>query len=558
MTIQSNVSISSSKVIDYIGPAHGMEGAEYYSVYGAHIFLQGLAWQGQASGDDLIDISRQNPSSKQYYTIISIINGYTMTDTLIEHLYEGSIIQNDGDDIWDGIKNNGTPGVHIEILQNGALIANDFWNSVPFGETLKGLNRDDAQGITHNFLLKVRDGGVDIDGRRIIGLSREFNYTYRESKINGTNRGNNILFLEQVPDTSNTTAASTVSGWAGDIVNVEGYADIDANDDDIMEHFYSKWTRGTHVINHLYEFFKWATRRGSASTLYGLNGGIFRGITHEIVVDTPTGTFEAVEPVSWPSGTGQMLAINHATNPTKMWIQLLTGIPPVNNQVITGGTSGATCAMNVTITERTITVAGSSPFRSTVASISGAYGFGILATDLSAADKLVDLDNAELTPPNYVTFVVDNTEVGDRILVGPAGAVEFQEDQLSASGAYSGGETTFTVVEDIPVDTPASGTIRVKSGTIFVIVGYTGWSGKSFTGCTNVPATLNNADVWISYMDRTADADSESFSTISSGSPRPLFVKVINAGVNPIKEFVSVATLSITGGSINVVRNSDG
>jgi hypothetical protein len=99
---------------------------------------------------------------------------------------------------------------------------------------------------------------------------------------------------------------------------------------------------------------KWLTRRGSTSTIYGLNGELFRGITHEITVDGPSGTFNAYEAVSWTGGTGQMLAINSTTSPTKMWIQLLTGVAPTDGQEITGGSSSATCDVNVTVTERAI------------------------------------------------------------------------------------------------------------------------------------------------------------------------------------------------------------
>lgn len=180
---------------------------------------------------------------------------------------------------------------------------------------------------------------------------------------------------------------------------------------------------------------------GSA-VLYEIPGERFRGPTHQIAVDTPTGTFEAVEPVSWTGGTGQMLAIDSTTAATKMWIQLLTGVPPTDGLTITGGSSSATVDVNVTVTSRTL----SDPFIgvSTGSALIGAYGIGVETADLTASDKLTDLDGTLNPPPNNVVFTVGGLVSGeDRVLVAPLG-YEFAFDG-EASGPFQIGETlTFT------------------------------------------------------------------------------------------------------------------
>ena len=443
MPIGSDFAVENDKDIRYTGAAHGADGAGYYSVLAFHQWIQGLADDAAATPDDFMDISRDTPSDKKFDTIVELINGYNIDQTAAEHLYEGSIIQAGGADIWDGLQVVATAGAHLEIIQNGAMVANDFWNTVPFGSSLKGLNPDANNGISMRFMLKVRTSGADVDGRRFVAWTREFNKVYGERKINGTGRGINVVALSGgETDNNNATAEATVSGWSG-ITNVtQGYNGIDVNSDAVNEFFYSKWDLSTFTKNQFYERMKWLTRRGTASTLYGLNGELFRGITHEITTDTPTGTFSAFEAVSWSGGTGQMLAINSPTAPTKMWIQLLTGVPPTDNQVITGGTSGATCQVNVTVVERTI----STPFagQSTGSAILGAYGFGIESTDLSASDRMTALDNVVYTPPNNVAFTVNgivNTE--DYVLVAPYGR-RFEYDG-EAGGPFQVGETlTFT------------------------------------------------------------------------------------------------------------------
>jgi hypothetical protein len=64
---------------------------------------------------------------------------------------------------------------------------------------------------------------------------------------------------------------------------------------------------------------------------------------YALAATNPTEQSEA-----WSGGTGQMLAIDSPSGGTKMWIQLLTGVIPTDNQTITGATSSATVLMNGT------------------------------------------------------------------------------------------------------------------------------------------------------------------------------------------------------------------
>ena len=427
MAIGDDFSISASGDIRYTGAS------DNYTVIELHRWLGDLMDDAQASGDDILDITDATASERSTDNIITLNAPYNIDDAAAEHLYDGSIIQNNGDEIYDGILVFAAAGMRLEIVQNGALATN-FWTT--------GLNADAANGISHRFMLKVRTAGADIDGRRLIGQTREFGSTYSEFSINGTARGNNVLALTFADDLNNATAEGTVATWTAIDNTTEGYVGLDVDNDTTNEFYYSEWNRDSFSINQFYERMKWLTRRGSVSTLYGLNGELFRGITHEIDIDTPTGTFNAFEPVSWSGGTAQMLAIDSTTAGTKMWIQLLTGVIPSDNDVITGGTSSATAQVNVTVTSRTL----SQPFigQSTGSALIGAYGIGVELADLSAADLLTDLSNTTRTPPNNVTFTVNGLVSGeDRVFVAPLG-YEFAYDN-EASGPFQVGETlTFT------------------------------------------------------------------------------------------------------------------
>ena len=103
-------------------------------------------------------------------------------------------------------------------------------------------------------MVKTRDDGVDIDGRRLIGTTRVMgattdHLTFSEFKINGTSRGNNVLALTNADDLNNSTTLATIAGWT-DITNTEGLNLIDVDAVGGVEEYYSKWdTSGTRGQN---------------------------------------------------------------------------------------------------------------------------------------------------------------------------------------------------------------------------------------------------------------------------------------------------------------------
>ena len=728
MAIATDFEIQLDKDIRYIGAAHGASGAGYYTVIQLHRWLQDLADDASASGDDFMDITEDTPSDRSTDNIITLLNGYNIDDTAAEHLYNGSIIQSSGTEIYDGLLVYANQGMDMQIQQNGSLIANDFWNvnttlssvviagtageftcaasnttlvagelvtisgtfggtgsitgyvnptvykisetngstsftlvsfsgsaivttaGTPTGLTYTarlGINPDSGNGISHRFLLKTRTANYDIDGRRLLCQTRVWGYTFGEFKINGTSRGNNVAALTYASDLNNTTVALTVDGWSTITNGTEGYVGIDVNNDTVDEYFYSEWDMDTYSINQFYERIKYLQRQNSAATLYGLTGELFRGITHEVVVDGPAGTFSASEGIAWgialsgvaiagtggqftcstvapfaiavdqlirisgtyggtgsitgysspttyrvsatngtttftlvteagaaivttagtptglsyelQSGTGRMLAINSTTAATKLWMQLLTGIAPIDNQRIRGTTSGATCLMNATITERTLSFPSAGV--STGSAIIGGYGFGIEALDLSASDKTFDLTNTQYQAPNYVTFTVSNLVSGDRVLV-TNDDTGIDINQMTLNGALTGAAVTSVVVNgSIPTDTPATGTIRIlRADGFYTRHAYTSWTSSTFTiGSTDFSSNnaANSANTYISYIDGASGGTTMSFTVVYS-TDRTLYVRVRNGGGTPkIKTYETTATLGSAGGAASTSRISD-
>lgn len=549
----------STKVIDYIGDAHAGTAPTYSAGIDFHRQMQDWADDPADSGDDEISIIDDTPTDRAGAdTNIIMLNGYTVTATGLEHIYDCSITQTDGDDIYDGIQVFGN-STSIQLIQNGILVVNDFWNEAKMITAVS----DAASSTSHRFLIQTRNGGVDVDGRRILGTQRVLGTTYTEFFIGGgTNRGNNTLALTANPDGNNQSSAGTIAGWATIVNDNEGYVDLDADGSGNPQFFYSDWELGTQSKNDLYERGKWIQREGSTETSYGLNGDLFRGITHEIDIDTPTGTFVEPEKLTFTNGEAQLLAIDSTTAGTKMWVQMLKGTPPGDGDTITG-VSTATADVNVTVLARTVpsTFIGTS----TGSAINpGAFGIGIGADDLTVSDLLVDLTNTNRQPPNNVQFTVSNLVSGDRVLVGPEALGVLEIDQDTLNGTLNGATTTAVVMTTaIPTDTPSSGTIRIQNDEgRYVRIPYDSYTGSTYTipsydfsGTGDNDSCTTGNNVFISYLDLNTVLTAESFTSVFL-TDRDLFVRVRNSTI-PIKTFESTATLTNAGGSSTTGRISD-
>ena len=559
--------------INYVGDAHAGTAPTYVTGIELHRALQDFA-DDQADGTEEISIVDQVPSVRGGVdTNITLVNGYHITPTAAEHIYDTSITQThpvDGDQIYDGIQVFGN-STSIQVIQNGAKLTNDFWNEPKMIAAVE----DAASSTTHRFMVLVRDSGADIDGRRLIGTQRVYGTVYTEFAIGGgTNRGNNVLALTANSNLNNQTAQGTIDALTFTIT--EGYQQVDGNGDGTPENYYVKWRVQTpDTKNDAYEYSQNMIREGVSATpvtgTFGLDPNIFRGITHSVVITPGTGTWVEPESLSWgtgaTAGTGQLLAVDDtdATATSIMYIQLLTGVVP-NANLITGN-GGATGTAG-TVTSQVIS---QPPIgASTGTNLKTAYGVAVDAADLAAGDTLIALDGNAYDAPNNVTFDViglNITTTGDYVLVGPDSAGALNKAQMSLNGGLTGVTTSVNVgTGNIPADTPSSGTIRIErdSGE-YTRHPYSSYDATNTTfTITSHDFTTDNAsttnDVFISYIDKVATATTESFNTVFS-STRALRVIVRNgetiASIAPIVPIDTAGSLGSGGGSTTLSRVLD-
>lgn len=569
--------VQTSKAIRYIGGDHGTATANYVTVLELHRWLQDLADDASVSNDDYMDITTVNPSDKKFDTIITLTNGYNLDDAYAtpasEFIYGGSIIQGTGgtEVIYDGVSVVANRGVIVNVIQDNAVLTNKFWNSTPNGESFAGINADPANGVAMRFMVKVEDAGSFIDNGALLFTTREEGKTYSEFRIPSTGRGVNVVPLTYTDDLNNTTAFTTVDTWTTITNLTAGWNQIDVNQEAPDENYYSEWDRDTYSINQFYERMKAITTNGSATQLYGLDGELFRGITHSISLLAGGSPGDFVEggatPLSWgtgaTAGTGQILA--NDTTSEILYIQLLTGVVPGNSVTVTQGANSATTAAASAVSEKAV----STPFcgASTGSSLVGAYGFSLEYADLAVNDKITALDGVTRQPPNNVQFSVNGIESGWRILVAPYNAGNIDYGQLTLDGTLTGSVTSVVVNEAIPANTPTSGTIRIeRDDGSYTRHPYSAVNSgtKTFTitshDFTSNPATTGN-NTFISYIDTAATGTTESFNTVQT-TPQTLYVEARFGGTGPnytdsIKPAKTSGVLGSTGGSATISSVSD-
>lgn len=353
-----------------------------YTVLELHRFLQDNADNASAAtSDDLINITSDDPSARATDQIITLLGTYNIDDTAAEYLYGGSVRQGSGatEVLYSGVQVVGTvndPDTQIQVIQNNAEVTN-FWGNASTGNQSSGT-------VLNRFLIKSRDAGRDIDARQIRVQAREYrddtasSDTYAEFSVT-LGEGEAVAAIFTNNDLNNDTARSTVDLY-NKHDNTEGYQLLDISGDGTDEDYYAQWEitgAGTAPtspdLKSLYEYTKAITARGSTTQVYGMDGQLFRGITHSVVFDGDTGTWTQNEDVAWgttmaydnesggPFTVGEKLTFGTSgAVGTLLKLQddgltgeLVVAIEPgtgtvVNDEQITGATSGATADVDGT------------------------------------------------------------------------------------------------------------------------------------------------------------------------------------------------------------------
>jgi hypothetical protein len=421
--------------IQVAGNIRHTSGTTTYTVLELHRWLQGLADDASASGDDNMDITKLNPSERATDKIITLLNGYNIDDVAAKKFYGGSITQDSGNVVYSGLQVLGSVNLgttQLQIVQNGALLTN-YWNT--------GINN--SGDILLRIIIKSRTGGVDIDGKKIRVQAREYGDTYDFFNVT-LDEGESVAAIATLDDIQNDTAEGTVGGYT-EVTVADGYQEIDLSNGNGLRPYYAKWTYGVHTdgLKAIWERAKYLSRRGTSSTINGLNGELFLGVTHSYAYDTESGTaFVEDDVITWgtgaTAGTGLLLALDDTGN--KVYMQLLTGIAPTDGLTITNELTTGTHDINGTVAFRTIPKTFLGTY---TGNLIGAFGVGIDSGDLTQSDSIEDLTGTTQQPPNNVNLTVNvsdesaNSVEGARVRIEKTDGTLITNGTTNSSGVYT-------------------------------------------------------------------------------------------------------------------------
>jgi hypothetical protein len=291
----------------------------------------------------------------------------------------------------------------------------------------------------------------------------------------------------------------------------------------------------------------------------------------------------AIEDEALSGGSGILLAKDDNGAAGELYLQVLTGANPVNNNRIRRDDVSGDPLLDyadATTTLNTRTIIPEYVGTSTGSNIIGSYGIGFDPNDVGSSDLFTSLDNASRTPPNNVLFTVSGLISGqDRVLVGPRTGTALDRGQWLVATALVGAAETSVVVktgtDTVPfvaaeINWPSTGgpgdvsALRIQLDTgIYKNVDYTSHDGTdTFTiPSTNFTApddaSVNN-NVFLAFIDVLATATTATFTGVHGGTDRDLFVRVRDGGGTPIKTFEATsAQFLATPQTIAAVRTPD-
>lgn len=184
MTINTDFSVATNGDIRHIS------GATVYSVLDLHQWLQDLADDAAASGDDNVSILTANPSkldgprSAIKPMVLNLLSTFNIDDAAAQFINFGSISQAAGAVLYTGVKSIGSPlvaGSPVYIVQNNAKLTK-YW---PDGHA--------------QVLVKGKTAGTFIDNGDIRAYSRKYGQTYADFAANLVAGGEQPVAISTAP-----------------------------------------------------------------------------------------------------------------------------------------------------------------------------------------------------------------------------------------------------------------------------------------------------------------------------------------------------------------------
>ena len=268
------------------GAVQGEMHARSYLALHLHRLLADLNDDDQFVGDDDLSMLDATPSAKDTDQIVRLIGGAFITDDVADHMYGGSIAQNPA-----GVTSGGDTkfsGLDVQVTSPFAAtrpVLIQYSNATGFDTILTDYystawNPDSIAGNVR-LMVKIRDNGVDIDGRRVKGKLLEYTQAYFSG---GTTLGDatTSLALFSSADGNNTTDINTIKASTANVTEGFTTQTYGATTGDFAAILDPASISAADRLE-AYEFTKWIQARTKTTapaqdTLFGRDGRLIEGV----------------------------------------------------------------------------------------------------------------------------------------------------------------------------------------------------------------------------------------------------------------------------------------
>lgn len=270
-----------------------------YTVLQLHEWLQALADDASATGDDNVSILTANPSkldgprSAIKPMILNLINGFNIDDNAAKYINFGSISQDGGNVLYTGLKSIGSPLVALSpvyVVQNNAKLTS-YW----------------ADGHIQ-ILVKGKAGGTLIDNGDVRAFSRKYGQTYADFSANLVAGGEQpVAISTSVTDWTPLDEVAVAALSTKVTINVadNSYDSGDANGSKLYKGTIT--LSGGCTVGEAAQYLQYICRKDSTTTINGELGWKYRSLN---VAYTPNGAapFGSVAGGKWFVAQGWWIA----------------------------------------------------------------------------------------------------------------------------------------------------------------------------------------------------------------------------------------------------------
>lgn len=270
-------------------------GSTVYSVLDLHAWLQDLADNAAASGDDNVSILGANPSelagkrNAARPSALTLLNGINIDDATSQRFNFGSIEQDSGATLYTGINTigSGLTGRSHYVVQSGAKYngGSKWWSAGPV-----------------RALFKVKASNALIDSGLVTVLSREWGYTFSHFEVNGSAGSEQVAALSVAADSNITRLTGNYTAGTNTVTSTSPSFTVtvtpgDSNRD-LLDGSGSKaykgtisWTGGAR-LTEVWQALQWACHESANGTINGVPGWNYRKLNaaYTDVLAAPFGT----------------------------------------------------------------------------------------------------------------------------------------------------------------------------------------------------------------------------------------------------------------------------